>query len=81
MDLQHLYQSESGQLIRKHLESVIDQMDKITNINKNLSKDEIAITTLANIQTIEKLKEILQLTAPIKDKSPIKMEAGKKYGL
>jgi hypothetical protein len=81
MDLSQIYASESGQLIRKHLESVIDQMDKITNINKNLSKDEIAITTLANIQTIEKLKEILQLTAPIKDKSPIKMEAGKKYGL
>ena len=82
MNLAQIYASESGKLIKKHLENVIEKMDKVTDVNINLSKDEIAIEVLSDIKTIKKLKEILQLTQLEDSKSPIdKKEIGKKYGL
>lgn len=82
MDLQQIYATDSGKLIRKHLETVIEEMDKKTNINQNLTASELAVEVLSDIKAIYKLKEILQITNPEKTKSDvIKMEIGKKYGL
>lgn len=82
MNLQQIYATDSGKLIRKHLETVIEEMDKKTNINQNLTASELAVEVLSDIKAIYKLKEILQITNPEKTKSDvIKMEIGKKYGL
>lgn len=82
MDLQQIYATDSGKLIRKHLETVIEEMDKKTNINQNLTASELAVEVLSDIKAIYKLKEILQITNPEKTKGDvIKMEIGKKYGL
>lgn len=82
MDLQQIYATDSGKLIRKHLETVIEEMDKKTNINQNLIASELAVEVLSDIKAIYKLKEILQITTPEKTKGDVtKKEIGKKYGL
>lgn len=82
MDLEQIYATDSGKLIRKHLETVIEEMDKKTNINQNLIASELAVEVLSDIKAIYKLKEILQITNPEKTKGDVtKMEIGKKYGL
>lgn len=82
MDLQQIYETEAGKLIRKHLQSVVDQMDKKTNIDTSLPKDEIAIEVLSDIKAIYKLKEILQITSPEKKTdNNVKEGNKKKYGL
>lgn len=82
MDLQQIYATDSGKLIRKHLETVIEEMDKKTNINQNLIASELAVEVLSDIKAIYKLKEILQITTPEKTKGDVtKKEIRKKYGL
>ena len=81
MDLQQIYETEAGKLIRKHLQSVVDQMDKKTNIDTSLPKDEIAIEVLSDIKAINKLKEILWLTSGFEKVSDRLEDNKKKYGL
>ncbi|NCU28621.1 MAG: hypothetical protein EOM85_03050 [Candidatus Moranbacteria bacterium] len=81
MDLQQIYETEAGKLIRKHLQSVVDQMDKKTNIDISLPKDEIAIEVLSDIKAINKLKEILWLTSKFEKISDTLEDNKKHYGL
>ena len=81
MDLEQIYATDSGKLIRKHLQSFVDQMDKKTNIDITLPKDEIAIEVLSDIKAINKLKEILWLTSSFEKISDRLEDNNKKYGL
>lgn len=81
MDLQQIYATEAGKLIRKHLESVVEFMDKKTNIDTTLPKDEIAIEVLSDIKAINKLKEILWLTSSFGKISDGLEDNKKHYGL
>lgn len=82
MDLKQIYATDSGKLIRKHLETVIEEMDRKTTIDRSLPAQDLAIEVLSDIKAIYKLKEILQITNPEKTKGDVtKMEIGKKYGL
>ena len=81
MDLEQIYATDSGKLIRKHLQSFVDQMDKKTNIDTSLPKDEIAIEVLSDIKAINKLKEILWLTSSFEKISDRLEDNNKKYGL
>ena len=81
MDLQQIYATDAGKLIRKHLQSFVDQMDKKTNIDITLPKDEIAIEVLSDIKAINKLKEILWLTSSFEKISDRLEDNNKHYGL
>lgn len=82
MNLEQIYATESGKIIRKHLEKVIEEMDKLTILDKNLNASELSIEVLSDIKAIYKLKQILQITSPEQksDKNVIE-DTKKKYGL
>jgi len=80
MNIKELYQSPSGKAIRTLLESTINSINIVTDIDKNLPPDMIAIEVLARIKAIEMMNNILQLTQP-EDKSELHPNGNKKYGL
>jgi len=62
MKLVDIYNSESGKLIKIHLENVISRLDKVTDIDRNLSNDKIAVSVLAKLESIDILNKELQLS-------------------
>lgn len=62
MNIANIYTSESGKLIKKHLENTISKLDMVTDIDTTLSNDKIAVSVLAKIESIRILNKVLQLT-------------------
>lgn len=77
-----LYRGDSGKLLRSHIEYLINSLDKVSNIDITLGKDEIAIDALARIKAMSILKTMFKLTEPeSKDTIPDVSRIKKRNGL
>lgn len=74
MNINILYSGQNGELLKKHIESHIYSLDKISDI-----KDNIEVEVLSRQKAIQILKNIFQLTE--KPNEQDKEDNKKKYGL
>jgi len=82
IDLQAVYNTESGKIIKTHIQSAIFGLDKLSDIEINETTIEgIAIKTIARVKAIEILRSVLEIGANVEDSGLSIEDKKKKYGL
>lgn len=82
VDLKAVYNSESGKIIKLHLEKAIVGLDKVSDIDINgLTPEGIALKTAARIKAIEIMKSVLEIGPYVEDADLTIEDKKKKYGL
>lgn len=80
-DLSIIYNSESGKLIKKHIENKILELDSLSDIDTGFTIEGIGVQTLARIEAIKILKSILFDGEITVDSKNLEENRNKKYGL
>lgn len=78
-DLTTLYSGKTGELLKRHLDFQVSELDKVSDIEET---DPVKFGTKAMIRqgVIIELKKILKLTDPVQEIEPPKSKT-KRYGL
>lgn len=82
IDLNAVYNTESGKIIKQHLENAIDKLDKVSDIDIDvLTQEGIALATAARVKAIEIMKSVLEIGPYVEDSGLSLEDKKKKYGL
>lgn len=79
-DINVIFNSDGGKLIKKYLENTIDKLKDISDIDKTLPVEQIGIIVLSRLNAKEILDQIILESSDGEVKFP-KVDLRKKYGL
>jgi len=81
INIKTLYSGKTGELLRKHIEDNIDELDRVSDIKIEDSIEKIGIEVIARNRSIKKLKEIFKLAEPEQETKTLLRDNFKRNGL